>query len=953
METPMRRAVRRAGWTLVMAGIFASGIPAEAQTGYLPPGNGPVAEESAPAEPAEAPDHAARVAEIKVQLAWLGDPLTCPYHLGARVVKGKMVVQGYVPNTAVKRRILKLAGEHGWPVSDALKIYPRLAICPVGGSPREVRAAALVELKKAFPRYAAHITVECRPHGQLTVSGFIPSYEEKLAVSQKLRRLNGCLCVVNELIIPEVVYQGKSYTQMTADGQRLVPIKAGAQGTGEVVPQPQMAGTVPAPAHPSSNALPPSPSSAFQDRSEPATAHSLHTGPTLPTWLQTAPRAVPTTTVMNPPVKAPAALTGPDLGTPSQVTRASFQEPKSVSVHQPEPLALPSSPVPVASASPRPTAAPLPATGPSLVVQASFQEPNQPTVNKGDSSPLPSSPVPAASSASTATGPSLVVQTPIQTTNQTGGSKPAPAVLPSSPVPAPRSPSMAAVPTSPKVLTFDVPTEPRKSGSTAPNAEPSHRDVQPSTLVIPPPCESKKTAVASVPAAEAGKPTADTVGEPYVALGTATFVDDEPAPTQSPSGSEAAPAPKPAPSGPGRTGALPAASLTPARLPEVAGPKPAPPCTEGAPRSVPCTTSVAKTESAGMARKPELPPLPPLPQASPSGTGFVPRAACDIPAPASSASPAAKVPTAEKKSEPVPGPVTWNADPPRSTSTAMKTPVQSARATATGPTQRAPASGSIAAPKSVPAAPATVRPQEPPLRIDSEPWFTVALRPCTVDVPARAPAREWGTSVASTSGPASARALQVVNTHSPRPTNISQGGNQPQPRSPVAPASYASSDPGAGRLPGWKATPEDATNTGRVMATASGSPYASRGEQVSCRPTMLPPIGSTTAGRYNAGAVPAADWKTPYMTRSQGPVQLVRADPPTSSLDVKARLNNAITMACGNAIKDVEVVFQSSQSLRVRIKGRKTADGDRLAQTIFKLPELKPYEVDLDITVDP
>src|SRR5713226_4480968 len=87
--------------------------------------------QSAP-PPAPIAEQGHRISEIRVELAWLGDPITFPCQLGASVQKGVVELRGYVPSTAVRERAVKLARQVcPLPVIDHLQIHPGAAGRPV------------------------------------------------------------------------------------------------------------------------------------------------------------------------------------------------------------------------------------------------------------------------------------------------------------------------------------------------------------------------------------------------------------------------------------------------------------------------------------------------------------------------------------------------------------------------------------------------------------------------------------------------------------------------------------------------------------------------------------------------------------------------------------------------------------------------------------------------------
>jgi len=94
-------------WLLAGFTTSAMAIAALAQSGEGPLqklfGTSTAPKTKAPAEDPR------RLAEIAVELAWLGDPVTFPYFLEARVEGAKLTVRGFVPDKAVREHALGLA----------------------------------------------------------------------------------------------------------------------------------------------------------------------------------------------------------------------------------------------------------------------------------------------------------------------------------------------------------------------------------------------------------------------------------------------------------------------------------------------------------------------------------------------------------------------------------------------------------------------------------------------------------------------------------------------------------------------------------------------------------------------------------------------------------------------------------------------------------------------------
>jgi hypothetical protein len=213
-EKPMRRAPVRGWWALPVAAGLTFLAPVHAQ---LLSFGGKAGLTGSKKSAASAPidEELARLTEINVGLAWLADPLTFPCQLAAHVQDGALEIRGFVPNEAVRSRAVKVAREQSkLSVIGNLKLRPTAA--PVWRRPpEELHAAIQLALKKYFPKLAPDISVLCRPFGQVILTGRVESMEEKLALSQSLRRVPGCSSVLNQLEV--------GFTTTTAAAPRPAP----------------------------------------------------------------------------------------------------------------------------------------------------------------------------------------------------------------------------------------------------------------------------------------------------------------------------------------------------------------------------------------------------------------------------------------------------------------------------------------------------------------------------------------------------------------------------------------------------------------------------------------------------------------------------------------------------------------------------------------------------------
>lgn len=216
----MRRATGRAGWALAAAAGFGMGLPAlHAQPAVVRNG----APENVQAQPTICTS-TGRLAEIRAELAWLGNNLTFPCVLAARVEGKQLEVAGMVPDAIVRDHALRLAREaSGLEVVDKLSVQPLPAMPPSAPNNEALCRTAVQTLGKSFPQSATKFQVDATATGQVSIRGSVSSYEEKLAISRRLSRLDGCTCVDNQLLVKKIARQGKVYVALTTDGQLLVP----------------------------------------------------------------------------------------------------------------------------------------------------------------------------------------------------------------------------------------------------------------------------------------------------------------------------------------------------------------------------------------------------------------------------------------------------------------------------------------------------------------------------------------------------------------------------------------------------------------------------------------------------------------------------------------------------------------------------------------------------------
>jgi hypothetical protein len=137
-----------------------------------------------------------RSTEIQVELAWLADGTTFPYFLEAKMKGSNLEVRGYVPNKIVRDQAISLAKINcPLPTVDLMKEHPSVAVRVEHRPAEQLKGAVQTALRENFPGQVLH--VQAFSDGTVQISGSVRNLEQKLAVSQSLRRLHGCASISN------------------------------------------------------------------------------------------------------------------------------------------------------------------------------------------------------------------------------------------------------------------------------------------------------------------------------------------------------------------------------------------------------------------------------------------------------------------------------------------------------------------------------------------------------------------------------------------------------------------------------------------------------------------------------------------------------------------------------------------------------------------------------------
>ncbi len=204
MKRPIRKALGRAGWTVAIAGGLGVTAVTTAQISpYAPIARTTQTPQAAPAEtPGPVADDHGRLAVMKVELAWLADPVTFPHALEARVIGTVLEVRGEVPNETIRQQALRMARDaSGMRIMDGLQLRHKPQRPSVGRPSGWLHQQAITALQHALPQCVGGITVDTWTDGQVVVKGTVPTYEDKLTASRCLHGVSGCNCVINQLSV--------------------------------------------------------------------------------------------------------------------------------------------------------------------------------------------------------------------------------------------------------------------------------------------------------------------------------------------------------------------------------------------------------------------------------------------------------------------------------------------------------------------------------------------------------------------------------------------------------------------------------------------------------------------------------------------------------------------------------------------------------------------------------
>lgn len=136
--------------------------------------------------------------EISLELELLADPLLCYYYPCVRLLEDHIEISGYVPSEVHLHRAEALCrSKTNLPIRNQLRIQKGIAQKLPMVDSQVLLGGARDALASTFSVESRGWEVNLRKPGEVVVRGAVESLEQKLKVSQRLRRVRGCHCIVN------------------------------------------------------------------------------------------------------------------------------------------------------------------------------------------------------------------------------------------------------------------------------------------------------------------------------------------------------------------------------------------------------------------------------------------------------------------------------------------------------------------------------------------------------------------------------------------------------------------------------------------------------------------------------------------------------------------------------------------------------------------------------------
>lgn len=168
-------------------------------------------------------DSKALAESMKVHIEFLADPSISATDLTPSIKNGTMVIKGNVNNNAIAENAIALASRlTTLKVASEVKSWPFPSIKPSKVPVETLQAGAnkvaTTELLIAYPK----VSVSVSPDGSIIATGPVVTLEDKLEISKRLRKIPGCLRVVNKIVVQPMRMGNETVTMVNKDGTKWI-----------------------------------------------------------------------------------------------------------------------------------------------------------------------------------------------------------------------------------------------------------------------------------------------------------------------------------------------------------------------------------------------------------------------------------------------------------------------------------------------------------------------------------------------------------------------------------------------------------------------------------------------------------------------------------------------------------------------------------------------------------
>lgn len=146
-------------------------------------------------------DHTIKAASIEV--AWLQESMTYPYHLRADAKPGEdfITLTGYIPHDRIRNKVVAIARQTAGKVAihDQMIVHPQMALPETIAVDREQIALVQGMLEKALPGSTQGLLVKVDASGLTTVTGRVDEFDDRRKIIRALQGIPGCTAIRYDL----------------------------------------------------------------------------------------------------------------------------------------------------------------------------------------------------------------------------------------------------------------------------------------------------------------------------------------------------------------------------------------------------------------------------------------------------------------------------------------------------------------------------------------------------------------------------------------------------------------------------------------------------------------------------------------------------------------------------------------------------------------------------------